>query len=228
MGCTIGTPGGRSERIPLRAGGNPGAAMRRAIDLPKVEYAKALSRDQISDLLKAFDSCGGHRATVTALRLILLTVVLTAELRGAAWAEADLLQAEWRIAGGRMKMRDAYLVPLPDQALALLEELHTHMRGRQCLLRNYRIPKTQISETILNRALERMGFSRKDGIGSSAHGFRATASTIPNEQGSRADVIECQLALAERNKTRASYNQAEYLDDRQLMLQHCTDFVDEI
>jgi len=29
-------------------------------------------------------------------------------------------------------------------------------------------------------------------------------------------------------KVWASYNQAEYLDDRQLMLQHCADFFDEI
>lgn len=100
MGCTIGTPGGRSERIPLRADGNPGAAMRRAIDLPKVEYAKALSRDQISDLLKAFDSCGGHRTTVTALRLILLTVVLTAELPGAAWAELTFPKQNGASLGG--------------------------------------------------------------------------------------------------------------------------------
>ena len=100
-----------------------------------------------------------------------------------------------------MKMREGHLVPWSDQALALLELLHTHMRGRQCLFRNYCILKTHMSATALNRALERMGFSRKDGIGSSAHGFRATASTIPNEQGSRADVIECQLALAERSKS---------------------------
>jgi len=52
------------------------------------------------------------------------------------------------IPGSRMKMRDAYLVPLSDQALALLEELHTHMRGRQCLFRNYRIRKTRMSATI--------------------------------------------------------------------------------
>ena len=41
-------------------------------------------------------------------------------------------------------------------------------------------------------------------------------------------MLSSQLALAERNKTRAGYNQAEYLDDRRLMLQHCADFVDEI
>jgi integrase len=103
-----------------------------------------------------------------------------------------------------MKMREGHLVPWSDQALALLEELHTRMSGRQWLFPNYRIPKTRMPATTFNRALERMGFSRKDGIGSSAHGSRATASTIPNEQASRADFIECHLAHAERNKTRAS------------------------
>jgi len=80
-----------------------------------------------------------------------------------------------------MKMRDAYLVPLSDQVLALLEELHTRMSGRQWLFPNYLIPKTRMSATTINRALERMRFSRKDGIGSSPHGFWETACTIPNE-----------------------------------------------
>jgi integrase len=147
-----------------------------------VEHRKPLARDQIPAFLKALDCCGGHRTT---LRLILLAFVRTAELRGAAWAEVDLLRTEWRIPGSRMKMREGHLVPWSDQALALLEVLHTHMRGRQWLFRlfpNYFIPKTRMSATTLNRALERMGFSRKHGIGLSAHGSRATASTIPNEQ----------------------------------------------
>jgi len=212
----------------LRADGDPAAALKGAIHRPKVEHRKPLSRDQISDFLKALDSYGGYRTTVIALRLMLLTFVRTAELRGAAWAEVDLLRAEWRIPAGRMKMREAHLVPLSDQVLALLEELHTHTGGRQWLFPNYRNPKTHMSATTLNRALERMGFTGKDGIGFSAHGFRATASTILNEQGFRSDVIERQLAHAERNKTRASYNQAEYLDERRLMLQHWADFVDDI
>jgi len=212
----------------LRADGDPAAALKGAIHRPKVEHRKPLSRDQISDFLKALDSYGGYRTTVIALRLMLLTFVRTAELRGASWAEVDLLRAEWRIPAGRMKMREAHLVPLSEQVLALLQELHTHTGGRQWLFPNYRNPKTHMSATTLNRALERMGFTGKDGIGFSAHGFRATASTILNEQGFRSDVIERQLAHAERNKTRASYNQAEYLDERRRMLQHWADFVDEI
>jgi len=78
----------------------------------------------------------------------------------------------------------------------------------------------------LGRALERMGFNGKDSIGFSAHGFRATASTILNEAGYRADVIERQLAHKERNTVRASYNQAEYLAERRDMMQRWTDLVD--
>ena len=85
-----------------------------------------------------------------------------------------------------------------------------------------------MTATTLNRALERMGFNGKDSIGFSAHGFRATASTILNEIGFRPDVIERQLAHAERNKVRASYNQAEYLEERRSMMQQWADLTDQM
>src|SRR3546814_10650480 len=73
---------------------------------------------------------------------------------------------------------------------------------------------------------DRMGLNGKDSIGFSAHGFRATASTILNEQGYRSDVIERQLAHAERDKVRASYNHAEYMDERKTMMQEWADYLD--
>jgi integrase len=85
-----------------------------------------------------------------------------------------------------------------------------------------------MTATTLNRALERMGFNGKDSIGFSAHGFKATASTILNEIGFRPDVIERQQAHAERNKVRASYNQAEYLEERRAMMQQWADLTDEM
>lgn len=83
-----------------------------------------------------------------------------------------------------------------------------------------------MTATTPNRALERMGFNGKGGIGFSAHEFRATASTILNELGCRADVIERQLAHVERYKVRASYNQAECLGERQAMMQEWVNFID--
>ncbi|WP_153010623.1 site-specific integrase, partial [Pseudomonas sp. ADP] len=207
---------------------DPAAALKGAIHRPKVEHRKPLSREQIGDFAKALDEYGGYRTTVIALRLMLLTFVRTVELRKAEWSEFDLDRAEWRIPAERMKMREPHVVPLSKQAVELLRELHTHTGGRGMLFPNYRNPKECMTATTLNRALERMGFNGKDSIGFSAHGFRATASTILNEMGYRPDVIERQLAHAERNKVRASYNQAQYMEDRRNMMQEWADMVGEM
>ena len=127
-----------------------------------------------------------------------------------------------------MKKREPHLVPLSRQAVELLRELHTLTGGRAFLFPNHRNPRACMTATTLNRALERMGFNGKDSIGFSAHGFRATASTILNEIGYRPDVIERQLAHAERNRVRASYNQAEYLEERRVMMQQWADLVDDM
>lgn len=212
----------------LRADSDPAAALRGAIHRPKVVHRKPMTRSQVADFVKALEGYAGYRTTVIALRLMLLTFVRTVELRGAHWTEIDFDRAEWRIPAERMKMREPHLVPLSRQAVELLRELHTHTSGRGMLFPNYRNPKTCMTATTLNRALERMGFNGKDSIGFSAHGFRATASTILNEIGFRPDVIERQLAHAERNKVRASYNQAEYLEERRAMMQQWADLTDEM
>ena len=212
----------------LRADSDPAAALRGAITRPKVEHRKPLTRAQITAFLKALDGFSGFRTTTIALRLALVTFVRTVELRAAEWSEIDFDRAEWRIPAERMKMREPHLVPLSTQALALLRELHKLTGNQRWLFPNYRRPETCMTATTLNRALERMGFNGKDSIGFSAHGFRATASTILNEAGYRADVIERQLAHKERNTVRASYNQAEYLAERRAMMQKWANLVDQL
>lgn len=209
----------------LRADGDPAAALKGAIHRPKVEHHKPLSRNQIVDFKDAVGKYGGYRTTVIALQLMLLTFVRTVELRKAEWSEFDLEHAEWRIPAERMKMREPHIVPLSKQAVDLLRELQTYTGGRGFLFPNYRSPKECMTATTLNRALERMGFNGKDSIGFSAHGFRATASTLLNEMGYRPDVIERQLAHAERDKVRASYNHAEYMEERTAMMQEWADFL---
>ena len=210
----------------LRADHDPAAALKGAIHRPKVEHRKPLTREQIVQFIKALDEYGGYRTTVIALRLMLLTFVRTVELRKAEWHEFDLERAEWRIPAEKMKMRQPHIVPLSRQAVELLRDLHTFTGGRPLLFPNLRNPDTCMTATTLNRALEQMGFSGKGSIGFSAHGFRATASTMLNEMGYRSDLIERQLAHTERNKVRASYNQAQYLDERKAMMQEWADLID--
>lgn len=205
----------------LRCDSDPTTALRRAIHRPKVEHSKPLSREQLTAFVGALDSYSGHRTTAIALHLMLLTFVRTVELRAARWDEFDLDRSEWRIPTERMKMRIPHLVPLSQQAMELLRELHTYTGQCEFLFPNYRRPQSFMAATTLNRALERIGFNDF-----SAHGFRSTASTTLNEMGFRFDVIEKQLAHQPRDRVRAAYNTAEYLPERKTMMQQWADYLD--
>jgi integrase len=186
----------------LRADGDPVVALRGAIKRHRVQHRKPLTRADIAPFLTALDGYGGFRTTVIALRLLMLTFVRPTELRAAVWSEFDLDRSEWRIPSERMKMGEAHVVPLSLQAVELLRELKTLTGGQRLLFPNSRRPRSHMTATTFNRALERMGYGGKF----AAHGFRATASTMLNEMGYRTDVIERQLAHKERNAVRAAYN----------------------
>jgi integrase len=79
-----------------------------------------------------------------------------------------------------------------------------------------------MSENTINAALRRLGY---DGNEQTGHGFRSMASTLLNEQGFPPDVIELQLAHAERNKVRAAYNKAQRLGERRIMMQAWSDYL---
>ncbi len=84
-----------------------------------------------------------------------------------------------------------------------------------------RNPDKPISNNTMLFALYRLGYKGK----MTGHGFRAVASTILNEAGFRADVIERQLAHCERNDIRGAYNRAEYLPERRKMMQQWADML---
>lgn len=212
----------------LRADQDPAGPLQGAIERNRTKHSKALSKAELKRLIGALHSYGGDPATMYGLELILLTFVRTVELRGARWEEINFKTAEWRIPADRMKMREVHVVPLSKQALSILKALNVLNGHREFLFPNRRDYKRYITATTLNRALERMGFLGEGSIGFSAHGFRATASTMLNEAGFRSDVIERQLAHQDRNQVRASYNHAQYLDERRVMMQVWADMVDEI
>jgi integrase len=206
----------------LRADADPAAALRGAIRKPKTQHKRPLGRNELGLFLDRVSATKSGMLVRTALRLLLLTFVRPGELRCARWSEFDLEAAEWKIPAARMKMREAHTVPLSLQAMELLQELKPFSGNNPRLFPNLRDPKRDMSPTTLNRALERMGYKGDF----SAHGFRATASTILNEFGYRPDVIERQLAHQERNKVRASYNQAAYMPERKKMMQDWADYLD--
>jgi integrase len=211
-----------------RADGDPAAVLSGALKRKPVRHNPPLSKDEIPVFIKKLDGYGGYLGTKISIRLMLLTFVRTQELRLAEWIEFDLDAAEWRVPAIRMKMAkhmkpgEVHIVPLSRQAVALLRELHTISGGRPFLFPNLRTPKSCMTATTINRVLERLGYLGQF----SGHGFRTTASTMLHELGYRPEVIEKQLAHAERNKVKAAYNHAYYLAERREMMQAWADWID--
>ncbi|WP_371863701.1 tyrosine-type recombinase/integrase, partial [Acinetobacter soli] len=59
-----------------------------------------------------------------------------------------------------------------------------------------------------------------------SQGLRATFSTIVNDSGLfQENWIEAQLSHVDKNRTRASYNHAEYLTQRIEMMQWWSDYL---
>jgi len=210
---------GRSER-------DPSADLRDALPPARAKhYASLTDANAIGDLLRAINDYQGHFVTKCALRLAPLVFVRPGELRPAEWSEIDFDAAEWRIPAEKMKMRVKHIVPLSKQAITILRELQPLTGDGKYIFPCVRATKRPMSENTINAGLRRLGFTKEEMTG---HGFRSMASTLLNEQGWNRDAIERQLAHAERNKIRASYNYAEYLPERRKMMQCWADFLEQL
>lgn len=179
----------------------------------------------IGALLRAIDGYCGQPVTHAALKLAPLVFVRPGELRQAEWSEINFDAAEWRIPGERMKMGELHIVPLAPQALRLLRGIQQLTGRGRYVFPSLRTGDRPMSENTINAALRRLGYATDEMTG---HGFRAMASTCLNEQGWHPDLIELQLAHAERNKVRAAYNRATRLGERRKMMQGWADYLDTL
>ena len=204
-----------------RAAHNVTADLVGVLRAPKVEHRPALARTELKEFYRRLAAEPIYQPTRIAMHLLMLTFVRPGELRHARWEEFDENRAEWRIPAERMKMREPHIVPLSSQALELLKQLRP-ITGRGALLFPAMTDHDRpMSENTLSYAMGRMGYKGQ----ATPHGFRALASTVLNEEGFNADVIERQLAHAERNKIRAAYHRAEYLEERRKMMQWWADLL---
>ncbi len=215
---------GRAER-------DPTGDLRGALaPVKEKHHASIVEPTRIGELLRAIDGYKGFFVTKCALRLAPLVFVRPGELRRAGWREISLDKAEWRIPAERMKMREQHIVPLSRQAVELLRELGPLTNDGLPGAPGYVFPSARsrarpMSENAVLAALRRMGYTKDEMTG---HGFRSMASTLLHEHGWNHQVIERQLAHAERNAVSAAYNFAEHLPERRKMMQAWADYLDAL
>ena len=211
---------GRCER-------NIAADLLGALTTPTVTHRAAILKPAaVGALLRAIDGYTGQPSTALALRLAPHVFVRPGELRQADWQEVDFDKAVWTIPGSKMKMGKDHQVPLSRQALEILQDARQYSRGEGYIFPAIGKAKRPISENTLNGALRRLGF-RGDQM--TAHGFRAIASTLLNEDGQwNPDAIERALAHGQDNGVRAAYHRGAYWDERVRMAQWWSDHLDTL
>lgn len=204
---------------------DPTLSLHDALSTVKAKHYAALTDPKdFAELLRCIDEYRGEVTTKIAMLMLAYTFQRTKEIRFAEWSQFDFEAALWRIPDHVMKMREAHIVPLSQQVIGYLKELRILTGSSRLLFPSTTNRDRPISENTVTYALARMGFKGR----MTGHGFRSVASTILNEQGYRHDVIERQLAHAEKNQVRAAYNRAEYLPERKKMMQEWADYLGKL
>ena len=156
------------------------------------------------------------------MKLAPLVFVRPGELRHAKWTDIDLTLAEWRFKV--TKTDTQHLVPLSQQAVAILEELQPLTERGIFVFPSARNPKGDrpMSDNAVLSALRRMGITKDE---MSGHGFRATARTILDEVLDYSPHFPSSTNWhTVRDPLGRAYNRTAHLPERRQMMQAWADF----
>jgi len=204
----------------LRAEYDPTYAVKNVVERPEIEHARPMEKHEAVQLRNKLNSYGGSTTVKNAGLVMLYSMLRTIEIRRMKWEYVDFEERTITFPKEMMKKKRIHIVPMSDQVFNILQKQRNIVGNRE-----YVFPAIyqdgMLSATTLNKMLDYIGLSDV-----TAHDFRATASTLLNEKDYDDKWIEKQLAHADGNKTRATYNHAKYLESRRKMLQDWANIVD--
>lgn len=192
---------------------DPTFGLKGALITPTVQHRAAFTTERkFAGLIRAVWQYDGMPETRAALQLMALLYPRPGELRHAEWIEFDFENSSWTIPASRTKTRKEHKKPLPSAAVRILQEIQKLTEHRTLVLPSAQSPLRPMSENTFNGALRRLGFSKNE---VTAHGFRASASSLLNESGHwSSDAIEAELGHVGADQVRKAYHRALYWEER--------------
>jgi integrase len=161
---------------------------------------------------------GAPGTAAEMLGFLVFTCCRTNEVLGAQWTEIDRALSTWRIPGVRMKMSQDHVVPLSDQALAILDRMD---RSNQHELIFSSLDGAMFSENAMLAVLDRLGYGHV-----TVHGFRSTFATWAEECTDYPDgVREAALAHKYKSETTAAYQRGQKLEKRRALMKDWATFI---
>lgn len=189
----------------------------------KPKHQPAVRTSDVPAFIKALRQREG--ISPKALEFVILTAARSGEVRGATWAEIDLVAKVWTVPGARMKAGKEHRVPLSSQAVELLEAM-PRIEGTELA---FPAPRGgQLSDMAFTALTRRMNFRDDDGRLCVPHGFRSTFRDWVFEHTEYPrDLAEAALAHALQSKVEAAYRRGDALDRRRDMMQAWANYCEQ-
>lgn len=202
---------------------NPLEGIAKYLDKAKSESMPHVNNNDFPTLLRAIRNYPTRNISI-GLQLLAMLFPRPSELAEIEKVEIHLKDCIWIIPAARMKRRIEFAIPLPKQAVLLLEELF-YMSGDSPYLFPSRLdPNKPISENTFNMALKRLGYLGRQ----TPHGFRHIASSNWNKRYSdRPQVVEAALSHLKQG-VKGVYDKEAHFEERQPMQQWWADYLDEL
>lgn len=190
---------------------------------------------EIKDFFSKINSSNSHPIIKKALQIKTLTGVRGAELINAKVSDFNLEKRLWYIPAIQVKQFRKkvieghkipdYVIPLSKQAVEIIESAMEWSHGSEYVFASPVVKNKPIHFNALNRAIRLMGYSKDD---LTSHGLRSTMSTVLNESDLfKSEWIEAQLSHTDKNLVRGTYNHADYINQRDGMMQWWADYLNK-
>ena len=186
----------------------------KAFQKAEKQHFDALEPEELPLLLEKLEDGSISGITRLAIYWQLLTMTRPIETVSARWIDIDLDKKQWRIPAAMMKKSRDHIIPLNQFLLDLLPDI----RG----MNKYDIYLFEGVDygSHLNRETPRINL-RRAGLNSTAHGLRALAATILEEEGYPEAIIKAALSHAKGNgdMTTAAYLRSTFYSERIEMME---------
>ena len=195
-------------------------------------FAAVLDPKRLGELMMAIKHYRGGVVVRVALQLSPLVYQRPGNLRMMEWSELNLAGAIWTIPSAKMKRSvkekadgEDHVVPLPTQAVALLESIRPLTGQGRYVFPGERNHDRPMSDNAVRSALYALGFGNEQ----KPHAFRAVARTLlVDELGLDPLMIEANLAHGAKDRLGRSYNRTQYIKQRFEMVQQWADYLDKL
>jgi integrase len=190
----------------------------------KVEHFAAVPVEDAPRVYAALKAKGTRAAE--ALRFQILTALRPGVGRTARWSEIDMKHGLWTIPAERMKIDEEHIVPLPGEALAILELVQAlPTAGEEGNAFAFPSPSKPKKIAISDTSLKKVQNEIIEGV--TLHGWRSTFEDWAAEYTDFPEkIVDAAMAHTLDDEVKAAYQRTKFLDERLKLMQAWEDFLE--